>query len=199
MEHIKKLLGFGQGKRCLIVGGGHSVNGFLWSRLPDDLYIICLNDHLSQMADMIIYYDKVMKRHYLKHVIGDSVKLVGHRKAEGSTIDSTVPRCDYWYNVVSDVEFGDSGYMSLQMADKIMDFDEIFLIGYDYKIEGKSYHHNEEVSSEKDINGFIRTSILKVLPRYDTIKWNNRIYNCNFESNLKLFEYKLPYKENNNV
>jgi hypothetical protein len=195
MEHISKLRGLGFGRRCLIVGGGHSLNNFEWENISDDIYIICLNNHLNQMADMIIYFDKEMKRYFEKHTIGDDTVLVGHRKAEGSTIDSTVPRCNYWYNTINDVEFGDSGYMSLQMADQIFDFDEIFLIGYDYKVKDKSYHHNEMESEERKINGFIRTSILKVLPKYDTINWSNRIFNCNEESNLKSFEYKKPFKE----
>ena len=57
--------------------------------------------------------------------------------------------------------------------------------------------YDEDVSDEKKIKGFVRTSIKHVLPKYDTISWSNNIYNCNKESNLKRFKYKLPYKETN--
>jgi hypothetical protein len=197
MEHVSALANYGKGRRCLIVGGGHSLNEFRWDILPNNIYIICINNHLSQMADMIFYYDKGMKNYFMKHTIGDDTILIAHRKSEDSTINSTIPRCNYYYNTINDVEFGDSGYMVLQLVDKVFKFEDVFLIGYDYKVKDRSYHHNETVSDEKKINGFVRTSIERVLPKYDTISWSNNIYNCNKDSNLKTFKYKLPYKETN--
>jgi hypothetical protein len=149
------------------------------------------------MANMIFYYDKAMKEYFMKHTISDNTKLVGFQKSPESTVNTTMDRCNYHYNTTSDVEYGDSGYMSLQLVDKVFNFNDIFLIGYDYKVKNNSYHHNETVSDDKKINGFVRTSIERVLPRYDTISWSNNIYNCNKDSNLKKFEYKLPYKETN--
>jgi len=191
MQHINKLLGFGKGVKCLIVGGGHSLNGFRWDCLPSDLYIICLNDHYSQMADMILYYDRIMKKYFDKHCIADRTKLVGFKN---NTIDHTVDRCDYFYTY-KEIDFGDSGYHALQIADKIFDFTEIFLIGYDYKTRDKSYHHNESESDEVKMRKFTGHSIGKVLPKYDKMYWTNQIFNCYKDSNLKKFKHKLPYKE----
>jgi hypothetical protein len=192
MEHINTLLGFGKGKKCLIVGGGHSLNEFKFGFVHKDIYFICLNDHYSQMADMIIYYDRKMKKYFDKHFVSKGTKLVGFKN---NTIDHTVDRCDYFYTY-KDIEFGDSGYHALQMADKIFDFSDIYLIGYDYKTRDKSYHYNEKVSDERLMRKFTGHSIGRVLPMYSKYKWQNRIYNCSKDSNLKLFKHKLPYKEN---
>lgn len=191
MEHINVLRGFGKGKRCLIIGGGHSLNEFGWTFLPSDFYIISINDHLNQMADMIIYYDRIMKKYFNVHHISPRTKLVGFKN---NSIDHTVPRCDYFYTY-RDIEFGDSGYHALQMADGVLDFSEIFLVGYDYKVRGLSYHHNETVSDEKLMRKFTGHSIGRVLPKYSERKWQNQIFNCYKDSGLKKFKYKLPYKE----
>lgn len=191
MEHINALSGLGNGKRCLIVGGGHSINDFKWSLLPGDFYIICINDHLSQMANMIVYYDRKMQKYFRKHYVSEGTMLVGFKN---NTIDHTVDRCDYFYTY-ADIEFGDSGFHVLQMTDKVFDFDDIYLLGYDYRIVGKSYHHNETISDETLMKKFTGHSIGRVLPKYNNIKWQNRIFNCSKDSNLKIFKHKLPYKE----
>ncbi len=189
MKHISELLDIGIGKRCLIVGGGDSLNRFEWDKL-NDVYVICLNNHISQMADMIIYYDTEMTTYFNKHVISDETILIGFRHRD--SLDHTVERCNYYYTY-EDMTFGDSGFHSLQFADKIFNFGTIYLVGYDYETKGKSYHYNEDVSDQKKLERFKTWNIGKVLPRYTEMKWNNKIFNCNEKSKLGLFNYGLPY------
>ena len=193
MEHLSKLQDFGIGKRCLIVGGGESLNKFQWDKL-NGTYMICTNDHYSQMADMIIYYDRHMKKHYSQHCVSNETLLVGFKNVNsaGGVIDYTVERCDYYYSY-DDMVFGDSGFHALQFADRILNFSHIYLIGFDYETTEKSYHHNEDVSDPKMMKKFKTWSIGKVLKEYDKIKWANEIYNCNKNSKLEVFGHGFPY------
>lgn len=189
MKHISELSDIGKGKRCLIVGGGESLNKFEWGKLKDT-YVICINDHLSQMADMIVYYDKDMKKYFSKHYISDNTLLLGFKHSE--KLDHTIERCNYYYTY-SDMVYGDSGFHVLQFADKIFRFKDIYLIGLDYQANGESYHHNEEKSDPKKLDKFKKFSIGRVLSRFNDITWNNNIYNCSKISKLNIFNYALPY------
>jgi hypothetical protein len=197
VKHINELKNFGLGKKCLIVGGGHSLNEFKWDKI-DGMYVICTNDHLSQMAYMIIYYDKRMRDYFKKHTIADETILIGYKNDK---VDYTIPRCNFYYNN-NDMVFGDTGFHALQFADKIFNFSKIYLIGFDYDTKGESYHHNEEVSNNKRFKDFTSYNIGKVLKMYNQykekgkvcqMKWNNEIYNCNKKSKLTLFPFALPY------
>ena len=112
MKHISCLRDLGRNRTCVIIGGGESVNNFDFGMLSDQ-YIISLNNHMNQLADMIIYYDKTMKSYFNDHHIADRTFLVGFKHRE--SIDYTVDRCDYYYNY-NDMVFGDSGFHALQFA-----------------------------------------------------------------------------------
>lgn len=178
----------GKKLKCIIIGGGLSVLSFDFDRDLKDYYIICCNNHLNQMANMIIYYDSKFKEYFKTHFISRNTLLIGF-KHKG--IDYTSERCDYYYTY-NDIEFGDTGFHALQFADKVFNFKEIYLIGYDYYLEGKKYHVNDELDKKEDIAKFVTWSIGNVLSKYATYKWNNKIYNCNERSRIQKFKYKLP-------
>lgn len=190
MEHISDLSNIGENKRCLIVGGGNSLNRFEWDKL-EDIYVICLNNHLSQMADMIVYYDKDMMEHFENHEIPSETLLLGFKHRE-NTINHTCDRCTHYYNY-KDIVHGDTGFHALQFADGVFNFNQIYLIGFDYCHDGDSYHHNETNSDPIKIKEFERWSMNIVLGRYKDIRWKNKIYNCSDKSALKLFNYGVPY------
>jgi hypothetical protein len=189
MKHISELTDIGIGKKCLIVGGGDSLNRFEWDKL-EDTYVICINRHLSQMANMIVYYDADMKEYFEKHSISNDTLLIGFRHSDA--IDHTIDKCTHFYNY-KDMMYGDSGFHVLQFADKIFNFDEIYLIGLDYQVNGASYHHDEKVSDPKKLDDFEKFSVGMVLERFSGINWTNEIYNCSKNTGLKIFKYGLPY------
>jgi hypothetical protein len=189
MKHISALKDSGINRECLIIGGGHSVNDFDFEQLPNDMYVISINDHMCQMANMIIYYDRNMMDYFSKHYISENTILVGFQHRN---INHTCDKCSYYYTY-DDTEFGDSGFHVLHFADKVFNFKKIYLLGYDYQVKGKSYHYDEELSDSTKQKNFIRRSVDVVLPMYDTIKYNNKIYNCSKDSALKAFKCKLPY------
>jgi hypothetical protein len=189
MKHINELKDIGKDKDCLIIGGGHSVNDFDFEKIPNDLYIISINNHMCQMANMIIYYDIDMMEYFDKHCIADNTILVGFQHDK---INHLCDKCSYYYTY-DDIDFGDSGFHVLHFADKIFNFKKTYLIGYDYQVKGKSYHYDEELSDSTKQKNFICRSIDVVLPVYKTTKYNNKIYNCSKDSALKVFKCKLPY------
>ena len=93
-------------------------------------------------------------------------------------------------NTYNDMVFGDTGFHSLQFADKIFNFSEIYLAGFDYYVCEKTYHHNESVSDEDKMNRFKNWSIGKVLCKYKEVEWSNKIYNLNKKSSIDIFPYK---------
>ena len=188
MKHISDLTNLGDGKDCLIIGGGHSVNEFDFYNFDPDVYIISTNNHLNQLADMIIYYDKDMKDYFTKHVVSERTLLIGFKH---NSIDHTCDQCTHYYNY-NDILFGDSGFQALQFADKIFNFSRTFLIGFDYEVLGQSYHFDEGISDKKKQSEFVKHSIGKVLNQYNDITWVNKIYNCSNRSQLKTFERGLP-------
>jgi hypothetical protein len=195
MKHISGLLDFGLGRRCAIVGGGLSLNRFRWDLIDKDIYMICINRHMRGLANMIIYYDKEMMKFYEKYgeTVPHETLLVGFQ--HGKSINCC-KRCNYYYGN-NDIIFGDSGFHALQIAQNIFNFSEIFLIGYDYETQKRTYHWNEEVSDQHKMNKFTKHSIGRVLPMYKKFEWTNRIYNCNKESKLDLFTYGVPYDTDN--
>ena len=190
MNHINTLKDLGRGRKCLIVGGGQSLNGFDWFSIPKDTYIICTNNHEIDYADMIIYYDKDMKEYYTNNNIKPFQLLLSFRHKK--TLDYTCSNTTHYYTY-DDMVFGDSGYHALQFADKIFNFKEIYLIGFDYTIKGGSYHHDEDISDPKKLERFKTWSIGRVLKQYTDTKWKNKIYNCNKYSAIDIFNYKLPH------
>jgi hypothetical protein len=191
MKSINELRDFGLKKKCLIVGGGHSVNDFAFDKI-NGMYVIATNKHLSQMASMIIYYDTDMDLHFEKNPPADRTILVGWKQKDSRKLCS---RCNYFYNTINDVMFGDTGFMSLQIADRILNFNEIYLTGFDYNTKKKSYHYDEVESDKKKMNDFKLWSIGKVLPMIENYSPLHTVYNCSKESSIKQFQYKLPYKE----
>lgn len=188
MKNINSLSDSGIDKKCLIIGNGPSVKNFNLSAVPPDVYIIKINKPEGiKYASMYIYYDKDINEYYEKHQdeILTHCQLVGFKHKK---LDYTNDRCNYYYSL-QDVEFGDTGYHALQIADKIMKFSEIYLIGFDYTCDLTTYHFNEITTSLKKIYRFLKHSIT-VVQRYHMKGWQGDIYNCNEQSALKAFKYK---------
>ena len=190
MEHISKLKNIGVGKKCLLIGGGNSLNDFDWSKITEKYTVISTNAHLINLyADIAIYYDRTMQTYFMSHKIDDNITLIGFKN---NTIDYTCERCNYYYQY-DDILFGDTGFHALQFADKIFAFDTIYLVGYDYKVIGATYHHDEIVSDPDKMRKFKTWSSGEVIKKYDEITWTKSIYNCSSVSSLKQFSFKLPY------
>ena len=184
MKHISELKDIGTGKRCLIVGGGHSVNDYDFDNVPKDVTIICTNQHMSEIADIIIYYDKDIMNYWNNHKCS-ARHLIGFKN---NSLNHCSDNCTHYY-AYQDMIFGDTGFHSLQFADKIMGFSEIYLIGFDYCVFENSYHYDELESDPAKLEKFKAHSIDQVASMYDKIDWKADIYNMSFYSTLTAFTY----------
>lgn len=188
MNHINELKGIGVGRKCLLIGNGFSAdpNNFPWNRLGD-VYKIGMNKTDIDKVDMIVYYDRDMAEYYTENELPERIKLVGYKHR---AIDRTCPRCNYYYTK-DDILFGDTGFHLLQMADRIFQFDEINLVGYDYNFDPDTYHWNEKDSDRQKLVRFAKHAI-RVVQRYYKVYWKHKVYNLGRKdlSALEAFEYK---------
>jgi hypothetical protein len=182
MEHINALADMGLGKSCILIGNGPSVR-----TLPEGIFRIGMNS-TPVVCDMIIYYDKEVAAEFDKRDAAPADKLLGLRTRNGK-IDNTSRYCTHYYTE-RDMIFGDTGFHVLQFADRIFNFSRIYLAGYDYSIDGRSYHFYEGESDPAKLERFQKWSIGRVLDMYESIDWRNEIYNLNADSALKVFPYK---------
>lgn len=190
MKSVQTLKDIGRNRDCIIIGGGNSLNYLDLEKLPDDMYIISINNHYPELSDMIIYYDKDMQLELSKRILKPNQLLLGFKHS--TKLDHTNVNCTHYYDY-KDMIFGDSGFHAVQFADLIFNFKNIYLAGYDYQIKGSSYHHNEIESDHIKLARFQKWSIGKVLSKYKLMTWKNNIYNCYADSSLKVFKHKLPY------
>lgn len=189
IKYIGELKQIGIGKKCIIIGNGLSIASFDFSLLKEPFYIIGINDYKANIKpNMLFYFDKEMQEHYTQNEIDMSTILIGYQEGK---INYLCPRCNYYYSH-NDIVFADTGCHALQFADRLFNFPEIYLVGFDYDCELKTYHYKEDNSDREKLVRFLKHSIQSV-QKYYKIKWQNKIYNCNNQSALKAFEYKLPY------
>lgn len=158
MRSIKELTAYGVGRRCIIVGGGHSAAMFHDAYLEG--FVISCNTHAIKQADMVIFHDQEAGDKVKCHILPDIV--VTHKAlSERYQFVSHVYKASDT-DAGGDIQFGDTGYHALQIADSIMCFDEIFLFGFDYAVQGDSYHYGEEVSDKVKLAKFCAHSIGRV-------------------------------------
>ena len=200
MQWVTDLKGRGAGKQCLIIGGGLSVEDFDFSSLPDDFVRICINDALPENVriDYLIYNDPKMIPVIKNLELPESIKVI-------SFGNSSCERTDYHYrNSHLNCEDSDNtGLKALLLAKEVMNFDKIFLIGYDFHtnvINGIEVSHFQGDPIGHDTKFPVRSLLDQHFKRlkdmvfqFEIIKNMTGIYNCYKNSRLRKFEYALPY------
>jgi hypothetical protein len=184
MQNIDALKNIGVGERCLLIGGGPSVADFDFSTVPGNVTVIEINfPHIDNVKiDYSLYYDYDVKGFWNEYKDNyPDRQIIGFKTHKGVS--------DYVYNY-EQIVFGDSGFHCLQIADRIMNFTEIYLIGFDYKTNGKTYHYFESESDTDKIDRFKKHSIGKVKDKYNSYPFKNRIYQCTNNTALTKFIYK---------
>lgn len=197
-ELISALKDVGKGKESLIIGGGESVKDFDFSRVPEMIRIV-VNDtvHLNTRVDFNIYRDLSYKERLIKRGrrLLKGVKIIGHT-------NHLVPWADYQYdwNAIG-INFIHTGADAVFIADRIMGFKRVYLIGFDYTSKGKAVHYygnddpkSDYYKSERDRRIFRRALFKNGLKDFDRVDWNGHIYNCSKISKLTKFEHKLPWE-----
>lgn len=183
MKTVHELRDIGIGQRALIIGGGHSVNEIDFSTIPQDVTVFEINyPRINIPIDYSFYYDADIKQFW-----NDNKDKYPGRQIIGFITHKGVS--DFTYRF-SDIVFGDSGFHCLQLCDSLFNFSEIFLIGYDYRVMGDSYHHNEKQSDPDKIMRFTKWSIGNVKEKYKLVKWRNEIHHLTENTDLNIFSKK---------
>ena len=215
MKHITELKNGGRDRQCLIVGGGHSVADFPFFRLPHNITVIGLNYHdpvfiihnADFKLDYVIYIDNDFKQimgqtGYPDNIRGNA-KLIGYKSKRKHEINKISDRCNYYYD---DETIDINGiqsvlYYALQIANDIMRFDKIFLIGIDNKfVSGEShYWHDKILGNTKTMEITPQQKQLMSKHMHMTYKLfarktnYNNVYNCNPDSNVDCWPYGVPW------
>ena len=199
MQWLRSLRGIGIGKSCLIIGGGNSVLDFDFSQVPDDLTIIGLNDNKPDdiTLDLIICFDLCSHDPMTEKGLWDHCPVAGYRLKRH-------PRMTYYFTdseMYPAAQHENIGLKALCLARRLLCFDHIYLVGFDfYTVNGVSHFCGDEVGHKKKYmdDAHLRGHInrLSSMPeQFEKIAHWDGIYNCNRESALTIFPYGLPCRE----
>ena len=187
---VEELKDIGAGKACAIIGGGRSLNGVVLSKIKKDITIISCNMHGWDFAQIAIYYDREagdeMYRTYdwkQKIILAYDIVL---RACHAERIPDVY---SYRPSRETGIQFGDTGYHALQIADQILGFASIYLIGLDYSATTESYHHNEIRSDDRKLEAFIDHSIGRVLPKIEAYQPKAKVFIGSWPSAIKRFQH----------
>jgi hypothetical protein len=173
--------------KCVLIGGGCSVDDFNFKKLDVDIARIAVNRcFVDTRIDFQVITDPYCIQWINRYTIDDDRVLI-------APFHLSHDRIDYYYEFEKDIYEGfHTGYHALQMA-QYLGFEEIYLIGYDYyDIDNKLHYyegkHGTEITDKEKIA--VRNSFNKWLKDFDKIEWFAKIYNCNPDSRLKKFKFK---------
>lgn len=189
MESVIKLSGTGIGKSCLIIGSGVSAGEFDYSKVPQTVYKIGINFlFIKTWIDFNLFVDKKYSYFLEKANIDDRIQLIGLKE---NISEKMKARVDYSFLMGEVGDGSHAGYFALKIADSIMKFDKIYLIGFDYTtIDGYIHYYGDHYKSEKRKEAYIDRNFQTFLNDFKHEKWNSEIYNLNKDSELKIFKYK---------
>jgi len=151
MQRIKTLKGIGTDKDCLIIGGGMSVNDFNFSKIKD-MTIIAINNSLPDIKiDYMIYNDIAFLRILKTMEISEGMKVIGYAKSQYKN------KADYFYrdeDVFPCINDDNTGLKGIVIAKNIMDFKDIYLIGFDFNTVQKdgrerSHFYGDDIGHKK--------------------------------------------------
>lgn len=207
IQSIRVLDGMGEGRRCVLIGGGMSVNDFDWSIVTKDMVTIAINEAIPEAlgyVDYLIYRDnaflrilKTIPRHKYGQLIGFSM----------SQCAEVLPNFVYTANDFADLgidilQSDNTGLKALVFAKRLMRFDEIYLIGFDFQtrhVDGKERSHfygdfigdGMKYTHEGYFNDHI-ARLGSMIEEFQRFPDTSGIWQCYADSQLKQFPFGLP-------
>ena len=126
--NVSVLNGYGRGKKALIVGRGWSA---LETKCPEGCEIITVNSRLIT-GEYNVFYDAV----YIPMVSKKSIQIYNDK--------IYAPRLPNWYSM--QMTYKNSGVSAIIFAEKIMQYDIIYLTGFDMqnRDDGRTYYDSDE-------------------------------------------------------
>lgn len=192
MKNIKELMDKEVGNALMIIGGGPSVKAlieicqsfFHQSKLKRNLKFMALNFYheLSITPEYNVYEDGVYKEYIEQGRI-----CISNKTTLISLKEQACHRTDYYF-IQNDIILPGThtGFVALQIADKILNPDKIFLIGYDYHDDNGKIHYYNDGLTELQKHRYC-SAFKGMLDDFKKVEWNkDRIINLNPKSLLKL-------------
>jgi hypothetical protein len=204
-KQIEELTGIGRGKKCILIGGGRSVLRFDFTNVESFVKIGCneagimLTKKRGIKTEYMIFYDYDFSRALKNYCLPESVTVICSNKA-------LIPNAHYQYRAkrIGVKQEDNIGKKALVIAHDVMQFDEIYLIGYDFtteQVDGKEVSHffGDPVGHDKKyIEDMKVRDHFKRLPemvkQFDDISHYKNVYNLNKDSLLKVYPF-LGIKE----
>ncbi len=192
MKNIKELVDKEKGSALMIIGGGPSVKAlteicqsfFHQSKLKRNLKFMTINFYheLSITPEYNIYQDGTYKEYIEKGKL-----CISNKTTVISLKEQACYRTNYYF-IQNDMILPGThtGFVALQIADKILNPDKIFLIGFDYyKDNGKIHYYSDGLTKIQKIR--YASAFKGMLRDFKKCSWNKeRIINLNPKSLLKL-------------
>lgn len=207
MERITRLRSCGQGRNCLIVGGGHSAAkidaaSFDGAKMVvnDSFYDFDSGKYMQDIQpDFLVCSDSSVNDLLVKMNIPRKTAIISY-------VNTATHRARYYYSL-SDLwtdmrvkDHSNTGLKALVIAKDIMRFDRIYLTGFDFKpavVDGKAVSHlNGDRIGSKYIEEGSFQHHLRQLPamaaEFLGLKNTTHVYNTNPDSLLTAFAYGVP-------
>jgi hypothetical protein len=175
---ITDIAGTKKDKRCLIVGGGPSWKDINYDLLADDVEVMVVNYNFDIKCNYQIFTDKSIADDLRTVRFKDNRKLIGN-------IENLEGQADYSFSQYKNVfTCLHTGAYAVQVA-KIMGYDKIYLIGFDYTRypDGKDYYYKKRSQyTYKDSGGRVQ----KFIEDFNKLKAKN-VWQLNPDSKLKKY------------
>jgi len=207
-ESILKLKDFGIGKDVLIVAGGTSVKEFRFNNLRTDIILFGINFQFlnktiygkNKILDYLLYTDKSFSD-LSPQLDLQTTKLIGHKPTRLNDANLLSEKAAYWFNETIIKTERDSCYYAIQICRDIMKFNEVYIIGLDGYLKNGIIHYwgdkfelNETEykihPNEKKMN---EMQLERMKKYYCELPDYRNVYNCNQNSLINAFPYKLPW------
>lgn len=205
MKSIRMLKDTGRGRECIIIGGGMSVKSFDFQKLPSNMVTLCINNAVPEglKIDYLIYRDCCVTTVLRSMDLSNVKNIICFR----SVYDKHINFKGDWYafshsdlsqkEVIQDSD--NTGLKGLVIAKRIMGFDKVYLIGFDFTtVNGQSHFYGDEVGHDKKyyeqnhLNSHLK-NLPGMVEQFDRLKDTDGVYNCNKNSALTLFKYAMPF------
>lgn len=152
--------------------------------------------HLPITPDWNVYRDlkyqvRLEERILSKKFDRKKTKIIGYS-------ENLTRFADYFYTWThfNGINFLHTGADCLYICSHIMQYDKIYLVGYDYNAEGKAVHYyaNDDPLSDYYFNDNNRDIFRRALFRngphdFNRCEWPDTIINCNPKSKLTKFKF----------
>lgn len=191
MNNIKELMNAEKGNNLIIIGGGPSVNELILE------YKFCIGRPNQRIMAINFFHELNLPVHYniyqdgiYKEYLENQMIQIPFGTALISLKEQACSRTEYYFSQNDMIIPGThTGFVALQIADKILNPDKIFLIGFDYYMENERIHYYDKYFNEFGKLQRLRyaSAFKGMLGDFTKVQWNKeRIFNLNPNSKLKL-------------